>query len=214
MLMSANDRTRIRRLMDTYADDFERALRLEGPYKDEGYRLLRRMDMIISYLRKLRGQRLLDVGCGPGVVAVKINRELGLKVDAVDFSEKQVEKARKLVEAEGADVRVFHEDIMSPSPNSGLHYEGYDIVLCKDVIAIYTREGKKAFLREVIKYVKPGGHLVMSVLSNESDQYMYGEAPDTYRHMLQEIVPVEPYTERLDEEALLIDLKIEKNVSL
>ena len=126
--MSANDRTRIRRLMDTYADDFERALRLEGLYKDEGYRLLRRMDMIISYLRKLRGQRLLDVGCGPGVVAVKINRELGLKVDAVDFS--------------------------------------------------------------------------------------YGEAPDTYRHMLQEIVPVEPYTERLDEEALLIDLKIGKNVSL
>ena len=57
---------------------------------------------------------------------------------------KQVEKARKLIEAEKADVRMFHEDIMSPSRNSGLHYESYDIVLCKDVIAIYKNRRQKS----------------------------------------------------------------------
>ena len=207
--MTANDRARIRNLMDIYADDFEQALHLECPYKDEGHRLLERAEKIISYLRSLEGQSLLDVGCGPGIVAVKINQELGLEVDAVDFSGKQVEKARKLVEAEEADVRVFHEDIMSPSPDSGLLYGCYDIVLCNDVIAIYTREDKRAFLQELIKYVKPGGHLVMSVLSEGSNQYLHGEAPDTYRGMLKEIAKVDPCIERLDDEALLIDLTLE-----
>ena len=97
------------------------------------------------------------------MVAVNINKELRLKVDAVDFSEKQAEKA---------DVRVFHEDIMSPSPESGLHYGNYDIVLCKDVIALYVREDKKAFIAELLRYVKSGGHLVMSVLSDESNEYL------------------------------------------
>jgi len=212
--VTTNDRSTIRKLVDAYADDFERALRLEGPYKDEGYRLVRRTEKIISYLRKLKGQRLLDVGCGPGVVAVKINKELGLKVDAVDFSEKQVKKARKRVEAEKADVRIFHEDIMSPSGNSGLHYESYDIVLCKDVIAIYRTDSKKAFLKELVKYVKPGGHLVMSVLTGETHPYLYGESPDSYRSMVKEISETEAYMETLDEEALLIDLAVENRVGL
>ena len=155
--MTTNDRARIRELMDAYADDFERALRLEGPFKSEGRTLLERTEKILSYLRRLGGQRLLDVGCGPGVVATKIGRELGLKVDAIDFSPKQVAKARRLVKAEKANVRVLLDDIMSPSPDSGLDLGGYDIVLCKDVIAVYTTQGKKAFLTELAKYVKPGG---------------------------------------------------------
>ena len=206
--MTTNDRARIRELMDAYADDFERALRLEGPFKSEGRTLLERTEKILSYLRRLGGQRLLDVGCGPGVVAAKIGRELGLKVDAIDFSQKQVAKARRLVKAEKANVRVLHDDIMSPSPHSGLDLGGYDIVLCKDVIAIYTTQGKKAFLAELAKYVKPGGHLVMSVLSEEKGLSLHGEAWDTYRQMVKEVTKKEPYIERLDEEALLIDVTV------
>lgn len=37
---------------------------------------------------------------------------------------------------------------------------------------------------------------------------MHGETSDTYRDMLKEIVQVDPYIESLDEEALLIDLKL------
>ena len=73
-------------------------------------------------------------------------------------------------------------------------------------------EGKKAFLEELVKYVRPGGHLVMSVLTGETLPYLYGETPDTYRHMLKEIAETEPYMETLDEVALLIDLAVEKRV--
>jgi len=202
------ERDRIKNLMNIYADDFERALKLEGPFKDEGRLMLQRTEKIIAFLALLDGKRLLDVGCGPGVVALKIDKELGLEVHAVDFSEKQAEKARKLVEREKARVKIFQEDILVPSPNSGLSYGGYDIVLCKDVVAAYSREGKREIIEGLVKYVKPQGHLVMSVLSKEEDGGVYGESAATYRELIKEVTGKEPYIERLDEEALLLYVRM------
>ena len=207
--MKTEDRARIRQLIDIYGEDFERALNLEGPFKDEGYLMNKRIERIIDYLSLLGVKRLLDVGCGPGVVAVKINKRLGIEVDAVDFSEKQVEKARRLVAWERAKVRVFHEDILAPSPSSGLRHRSYDIVLCKDVLGAYRREEKKEFIEELIKYVKLKGHLIMSVLSYaEGVESPYSEPPNSYTKLLREIAGKEPYIERMDEHALLLDVRL------
>ena len=48
----------------------------------------------------------------------------------------------------------------------------------------------------------------MSVISEEKGPSLYGEAWDTYRQMVKEVAKEEPYIERLDEEALLIDVTV------
>jgi len=194
---------RIKKLMNTYADELERV------YEDGKHLMVKRTGKIIDYLSGLTGKKLLDVGCGPGRVAVKISKEIGLEVHAVDFSEKAVKIAKKLVEKEKAKVKVFCEDILAPSLNSGLNYKSYDIVLCKDVVAIYTTEEKEEIIRELVKYVKPGGHLVMSVLSCNKDPRFYSELPDTYKRLIERITGKEPYIERMDEEALLLHVKLD-----
>lgn len=207
--MSIEGRARIKRLTNTYADDFERALILEGPFKEEGRLMNKRTEKIIAFLSSLNVRRLLDVGCGPGVVAVKISKRLGIEVDAVDFAERQVEKARELIAREQAKVRIFCEDILAPSLNSELSYKNYDAVLCKDVVGAYSLSGKREIIKQLVNYAKPAGHILMSVFSCEKEpQELHSETPESYKQIIMEITKKEPYIERMDEKALFIHVRL------
>jgi SAM-dependent methyltransferase len=59
-------------------------------------------DRLLQLLHKARPKRLLEVGCGWGELAARIERELGCEVVAVDLSPRMVELARK----RGVDARV------------------------------------------------------------------------------------------------------------
>ena len=57
---------------------------------------------VVQLLAPRRGERILDLGCGDGVLAAKL-AEMGCEVVGVDASEMQVAAARKL----GVDARVM-----------------------------------------------------------------------------------------------------------
>src|SRR2546427_10666431 len=57
---------------------------------------------VVHLLAPRPGERILDLGCGDGVLAAKL-AEMGCKVIGVDASEMQVAAARKL----GLDARVM-----------------------------------------------------------------------------------------------------------
>src|ERR1700731_3170251 len=56
---------------------------------------------VVQLLAPRRGERILDLGCGDGVLAAKL-AERGCEVGGVDASEMQVSAARRL----GVDARV------------------------------------------------------------------------------------------------------------
>lgn len=60
-------------------------------------------NQLISALGFLRGDRVLDIGCGPGVNFELIRNAIGAtgEVVAIDDSPKMVEKARKRVDTHG-----------------------------------------------------------------------------------------------------------------
>jgi cyclopropane fatty-acyl-phospholipid synthase-like methyltransferase len=201
--VSDDDREKIRQTIDSHAHELERV------YEDGTHLMAKRTKKIIDYLAKLGSQTLLDVGCGTGRVAVMISKALGIKVDGVDFSEEVVKRARNFISQEKVNIRIYCEDIVAPSPDSGLRSNAYDAVLCKDVVAAYTLKGKKELITAMLKYVKTNGHLIMSVLSCEKERQLYSESEETYAEVLKEITGKEPYIERLDEEALLIHVELD-----
>jgi trans-aconitate methyltransferase len=79
---------------------------------------------VVELLAPQRGERILDLGCGDGVLTAKL-AEMGCGVVGIDASEMQVEAARK----RGVDARVmagealqFHEEFDAVFSNAALHW--------------------------------------------------------------------------------------------
>ena len=101
-----------------------------------------------------RGQRALDVGCGPGPLTSALADALGAEnVAAVDPSEPFVEACRMRVP--GADVRVGVGERL-PFVDGG-----FDAVLAQLVVQLM--EDREAGVREMTRVTRPGGTVAACV---------------------------------------------------
>ena len=100
-----------------------------------------------------RDLRVLDVGCGSGVHGADLKRVLGHRVTGVDLSEESIAKARsRLAAAHVADVT---------RPEDYPFDAGFDVLLFSDILEhLYD---PTAVLRDHLKLLKPGGHVVVSL---------------------------------------------------
>jgi trans-aconitate methyltransferase len=101
---------------------------------------------VVNLLAPRPGERILDLGCGDGVLAAKL-AEMGCEIIAVDASEMQVEAARKL----DVDARVmagealqFQDEFDAVFSNAALHW-----MLRPDAV-----------IAAVWRALKPGGRFV------------------------------------------------------
>ena len=94
------------------------------------------------------GERILDLGCGDGVLTKKL-ADLGCEVVAVDSSAPQVEAARKL----GLNASAIGAE--------GLQYkEEFDAVFSNAVLHWIQRTNTDVMLAGVYRSLKPGGRFV------------------------------------------------------
>jgi 2-polyprenyl-3-methyl-5-hydroxy-6-metoxy-1,4-benzoquinol methylase len=100
-----------------------------------------------------RGLRVLDVGCGSGVHGADLKRALEHRVTGVDLSEESIVKAGgRLAAAHVADVT---------KPDAYPFEAGFDVLLFSDILEhLYD---PAAVLRDHLKLLKPGGHVVVSL---------------------------------------------------
>lgn len=137
----------IRDYWDLRSRGFSESVRFELSDTDRGLTgaLLGAIDMV-------PGDRVLDVGCGPGYFALRL-KDMGLCVTGIDVSTEMVARARDNAEEFGAeaDFRVMDAQDMD------LPDAIFDFVLSRNVLWNLP-EPERAY-REMFRVLRPGGTL-------------------------------------------------------
>lgn len=104
------------------------------------------------------GDRLLDLGCGPGLYSIRLAR-LGIDVTGIDASERSVTFARDSAKAEGLSARFLHGNYLEADLSAD-----YDvaILIFEDYCALSPSQ-RVLLLRRVHDALRPGGRLLFDV---------------------------------------------------
>jgi 2-polyprenyl-6-hydroxyphenyl methylase/3-demethylubiquinone-9 3-methyltransferase len=117
-----------------------------------------RFDRDAKKLDCLKGLRMLDIGCGAGILSEPLAR-LGASVVGADPAEENIEAARAHAEATGVTVdyrATTAEDLAEVG-------EKFDVVLAMEVVEHVV--DVPAFVDSCASMVKPGGLLIVATLN-------------------------------------------------
>lgn len=117
--------------------------------------------------------RVLDIGCGGGIVAEPMAR-LGAIVTGIDPGAETVAAARAHAEASHLPIDYRAARVEDLAENN----ETFDVVLCLEVVEHVPDVA--AFLTECAKLVRPGGLLVLSTLNRTLRSYVLAIAAAEY----------------------------------
>jgi 2-polyprenyl-6-hydroxyphenyl methylase/3-demethylubiquinone-9 3-methyltransferase len=115
----------------------------------------------------LAGKRVLDVGCGGGILAEAMARN-GADVLGIDLAEQQLVVARLHAEEAGVKLAYEHisaEDIAQREPAS------FDIVTCMEMLEHVPDPA--ASVRACASLVKPGGHVFFSTINRSPKSFLF-----------------------------------------
>lgn len=107
------------------------------------------------------GCRVLDAGCGSGRHLRELAKRPGLQIVGIDRNPKDVADA--LSSLEQMPDALSHDYLVSQADITALPFENesFDCVICSEVLE-HIPEHEKA-LSELVRVLKPDGHLVVSV---------------------------------------------------
>ena len=131
------------------------------------------IDHSLELARVQPGDDLLDIGCGPGILAVRAAGQVapGGSVTGVDVSEGMLEVAREKAAAAGVGDAVSFElgdmhELRFPDGQ-------FDAVVCS--YAMFFAESVTAVGRELWRVLAPGGRLVVATIGEQFFEPMWGE---------------------------------------
>jgi len=113
----------------------------------------------------LAGRRVLDVGCGGGILSEAMARR-GANVTGIDLSEAALEAGRRHAEEAGVALEyrwISVEQMAEEAP------QRFDVVTCLEMLEHVP--DPEAIVRACQRLVKPGGHLVLSTINRNPKAY-------------------------------------------
>ena len=116
--------------------------------------------------RPVAGLRLLDVGCGGGLLAEPMTR-LGAQVTAIDAVPRNVAVAR--LHAERQNLKIDYRT--GTAESLAATGERYDVVLTMEVVEHVA--DRRAFLRACAALVAPGGMLFVATLNRTAKAFAF-----------------------------------------
>ncbi|PAS91952.1 MAG: bifunctional 3-demethylubiquinol 3-O-methyltransferase/2-polyprenyl-6-hydroxyphenol methylase [Candidatus Dactylopiibacterium carminicum] len=125
-----------------------------------------RVDWIASHTR-LVGGRVLDVGCGGGILAEGL-AERGAEVTGIDLSDKALAVARLHLLESGQRVdyhKIAVETLAEEAPGS------FDVVTCMEMLEHVPDPA--SVVRACATLVKPGGQVFLSTLNRNPKSYLF-----------------------------------------
>ena len=122
----------------------------------------------IEGLAPLQGQRVLDIGCGGGILADAMARK-GANVLGIDLSTKALKVAQlHALEAqtEGVQYReISAEALATQQPGS------FDVVTCMEMLEHVP--DPSAIVKACATLVKPGGHVFFSTINRNAKAFLF-----------------------------------------
>ncbi len=115
-------------------------------------------------LKPLKGLRVLDIGCGGGLVSEPLAR-LGAVVTGIDPGEENVQAARAHAEPQGLAID-YRAATVEELAAAG---EVFDFVVCLEVVEHVPDVG--AFLKACTALIRPGGMMVLSTINRNLKSY-------------------------------------------
>ena len=125
----------------------------------------RMRERTLDAARVATGDRVLDVGCGTGTLAVAAKKRVGANgsVHGVDASPEMIARARKKAESHGAQVSFELAAAQSlPFPDGS-----FDVVLCSLALHHLPADGYAIALAEMRRVLGPGGRVLVVEFSGE-----------------------------------------------
>ncbi|MFI8351514.1 class I SAM-dependent methyltransferase [Streptomyces sp. NPDC085596] len=149
-----------------------------------------KLELVCRKLGLKPGQRLLDVGCGWGSMAVHAAREHGVNVVGITLSQEQAAFARKRVADEGltdrVEIRVQDYRDVRDGP--------YDAISSIGMAEHVGAEGYLDYARDLYGLLKPGGRLLNHQIARrpqrDETEYEVDAFIDSYVFPDGELAPV------------------------
>jgi demethylmenaquinone methyltransferase/2-methoxy-6-polyprenyl-1,4-benzoquinol methylase len=107
------------------------------------------------------GDRVLDLGCGTGALAVLLAR-LGAKVTAVDISPPMLSQAARRVREEGLEDRVALRELGAVDLDTAFPDASFDVVTSTLVFSELSADEVAYTLAECRRILRPGGQLLIA----------------------------------------------------
>lgn len=114
--------------------------------------------------REPRGLKILDIGCGGGLVCEPLAR-MGAKVTGIDADAQAIEVARDHAQRQELDIDYIHGAIEDQSGT-------YDIVTALEV-AEHVAD-LESFIGSAAKLCRPGGLMIFSTLNRTPQSFLLG----------------------------------------
>ena len=122
---------------------------------------------LIDRVTKLQGKRVLDVGCGGGILSESMSRK-GAEVTGIDLGE----KALKVAQLHGLEsgVKVDYR-LISVEALANEMPQSFDVVTCMELLEHVPDPA--AVVEACTKLLKPGGTVFFSTINRNPKAYMY-----------------------------------------
>ena len=121
----------------------------------------------LNALAPVSGRRVLDVGCGGGILAESMAKK-GATVTGIDLSEKALKVAELHSLESGVQVRyemIAAEDLAAREPGQ------YDVVTCMEMLEHVP--DPSAVVEACATLVKPGGQVFFSTINRNPKSYLF-----------------------------------------
>ena len=115
----------------------------------------------------LSGKRVIDIGCGGGILAESMARK-GANVTGIDLSEKALKVADLHSLESGVNVRY---KLIAAEAMAAEEAGQYDVVTCMEMLEHVP--DPSAIVQACAALVKPGGHVFMSTLNRNPKAYLF-----------------------------------------
>ncbi|WP_371623860.1 cyclopropane-fatty-acyl-phospholipid synthase family protein [Streptomyces sp. NBC_01116] len=162
-----------------------------------------KLDLVCRKLGLKEGDRLLDVGCGWGAMAIHAAREYGAQVTGITLSQEQAAHARKRIAEEGLTDRIEirvqdYRDVLPRTPGPARTGETppgpYDAIssigMAEHVGSVRYRE----YADDLYALLKPGGRLLNHQIARrpekDEDAYRIDAFIDAYVFPDGELAPL------------------------